>query len=591
MPRTHIRTTAKASWTDEQLQAALDAIRRGEKIRAVGRRFNIHEATLRKRLKTGLAGGPAMGKKAVFKNFQEEEICSHLLHLAKLFYGVTLTELRRMAFEYAEQNKIKHNFNKTTKLAGKDWAQGFLKRNPQLSLRKPEATSINRILAFNKEAVKKFFTNLETVMDKYKFPASRIFNVDETGISTVQKPPSIIGPKGQKQVGSATSLERGRNITVCCAMSATGMFLPPMFIFPGVRATAGMKRGGPAETIYEMSQSGWMTDELFRTWLRHFVLHTKSSKEEPTLLLLDNHASHTSLAAYEFCRDNGIVVVSFPPHTSHRLQPLDLTFFGPLKAAYNRECSLFLKNNGFQKICKEDVPALFKSSFEKTAGVSKAVTGFGKPGIYPLNPDVFTDDDFLPAAVGAMPEVIEKEPDLEIPATHTSKGNQHVPITQISPVPQPSTSKSAGIQNPKRRPKQHSEILTATPRKTILEELDKKRKKRVEAADIRVKKTKEDNKKKKAKKVLRFTDDSSSNGEEENITLRDLVDDDEMDDLTLDVNQGEKNDTNNKCLFCGEFGKDNELWYRCVLCSGWVHSDCSAVDTPENFVCDYCQSK
>jgi hypothetical protein len=45
-------------------------------------------------------------------------------------------------------------------------------------------------------------------MDKYKFESSRIYNMDETGISTVQKPGKILGPTGQKQVGSATSWER-----------------------------------------------------------------------------------------------------------------------------------------------------------------------------------------------------------------------------------------------------------------------------------------------------------------------------------------------------------------------------------------------
>ncbi|KAJ8892397.1 hypothetical protein PR048_004977 [Dryococelus australis] len=83
--------------------------------------------------------------KTVFNKIQEAEISSHLLLPEKLFYGIALTGLRRMAYEYAERNDIRHNFYQTTKLAGKDWALGFLKRNSQLSLRKPEATSINKM--------------------------------------------------------------------------------------------------------------------------------------------------------------------------------------------------------------------------------------------------------------------------------------------------------------------------------------------------------------------------------------------------------------------------------------------------------------
>lgn len=57
--------------------------------------------------------------------------------------------LRKAAFEYAERNKMKHPFNTVKKEAGKDWFYGFLKRNPEISIRVPEATSINRITAFN----------------------------------------------------------------------------------------------------------------------------------------------------------------------------------------------------------------------------------------------------------------------------------------------------------------------------------------------------------------------------------------------------------------------------------------------------------
>ena len=67
-------------------------------------------------------------------------LCIRSEYCHKLFFGVTLTELRRMAYEYAERNNIKHNFNKATKLVGKDWAQAFIKINPQVSLRKPSST-------------------------------------------------------------------------------------------------------------------------------------------------------------------------------------------------------------------------------------------------------------------------------------------------------------------------------------------------------------------------------------------------------------------------------------------------------------------
>ena len=92
-------------------------------------------------------------------------------------------------------------------MAEKDWFYGFKKRHPNISLRKPESTSINRITAFNETEVKMFFNNLEALIIKYQFDDNHIYNGDETGISNVQRNSRILALKGQKQVGIAVSGE------------------------------------------------------------------------------------------------------------------------------------------------------------------------------------------------------------------------------------------------------------------------------------------------------------------------------------------------------------------------------------------------
>jgi hypothetical protein len=39
--------------------------------------------------------------------------------------------------------------------------------------------------------------------------------------------------------------------------------------------------------------------------------------------------------ALDFCKKNGIVLLSFPPHCTHKLQPLDRAVFGPFKKMIN----------------------------------------------------------------------------------------------------------------------------------------------------------------------------------------------------------------------------------------------------------------
>ncbi|XP_031330778.1 uncharacterized protein LOC116161535 [Photinus pyralis] len=456
--------------------------------------------------------------------------------MAKRFYGITAVELRRLAFQYAEKNEIQHRFNTETKIAGFDWLQGFLKRNPKITLRKPEATSLSRIEGFNKDDVKLFFQNLEAVMTKFKFGASRIYNCDETGITTVQKPGMILGPKGQKQVGVAVSLERGKNVTVHCAFSASGNYIPPLFIYPRKRISPQLSSGGPDGAIYKCSDNGWINEDIFYSWLDHFKKHTKPTEDDQVLLVMDNHCSHKSLRMYDFCKQNFITVVTIPPHTSHRLQPLDVAFYSPLKSAFNRECDLFMKANQQAKITPYDLASLFNKAYQRIATIEKAASGFRATGIFPLDPERFTDEDFAPAVHNTIeiPNVIENENDvsfdsqngdqnanqferniLDEPSTSTGITSQNKEKTRIEmatrqllfPGDFSTTSKSAmnsasdsnasatcskeskikhhfgdiipqsqpTISKPTNRRKQHSQIMTSTPMKAVFEEQEKKR--------------------------------------------------------------------------------------------------------------------
>jgi hypothetical protein len=63
----------------------------------------------------------------------------HIILLPKLFDGVTVVDLRKLTFTYAERLKVAHNFCKDTNLAGRDWLEWFMRRNRGISLRRPQA--------------------------------------------------------------------------------------------------------------------------------------------------------------------------------------------------------------------------------------------------------------------------------------------------------------------------------------------------------------------------------------------------------------------------------------------------------------------
>lgn len=116
--------------------------------------------------------------------------------------------------------------------AGSDWLGVFLKCHQILAIRTAEATSLSHSTSFNKNNVAEFFNNLREVFERYHFSANDVYNVDETGVTTVQKPTKVVVGCGTKQAGKMTSAERGSVVTMCCAVNATGgTVVTPFFIF------------------------------------------------------------------------------------------------------------------------------------------------------------------------------------------------------------------------------------------------------------------------------------------------------------------------------------------------------------------------
>lgn len=207
-----------------------------------------------------------------------------------------------------------------------------------MSLRTPRPTSIARASGFNRPIVQLFFDKYESVLAKYKFTPEKIYNMDETGVSSVHTPPKVIASRKLKQVGGITSTERGFNTTMLACINAVGNSIPPVFVFPRVNFKNHMLHGAPPGSLGTCHISGWSNSDVFLEFLNHFIKHVKPSKDDKVLLIMDNHESHISIDAIELARENGIIMLTIPPHTSHKLQPLDRGVFGPFKTYYNDAC-------------------------------------------------------------------------------------------------------------------------------------------------------------------------------------------------------------------------------------------------------------
>lgn len=152
-----------------------------------------------------------------------------------------------------------------------------------------------------------------------------------------------VAVKGSKQVCQMTSGERGTLLTACCFISGSGNTLPPALIFPRKIFKPFMTSTSLSGTLGLAHPSGWMTKELFVEVMAHFIKWTQSSKDNPNLLIYDNHESHLSMPVIEMARESGVTILTLPPHCSHKLQPLDVGVFGPFKNYYSSEADKWLR--------------------------------------------------------------------------------------------------------------------------------------------------------------------------------------------------------------------------------------------------------
>jgi hypothetical protein len=52
------------------------------------------------------------------------------------------------------------------------------------------------------------------------------------------------------------------------------------------------------------------------------------------MLLFNGHESHVTLEAVQYCKDNKVILLCLPSHSTHILQPLDIGVFSPLAISY-----------------------------------------------------------------------------------------------------------------------------------------------------------------------------------------------------------------------------------------------------------------
>ncbi len=338
--------------------------------------------------------------------------------------------------------------------------------------------------------------------------------------------------KGKKQVGSVTSAERGELVTVVCAVNAAGNATPPMFIFPRVKFKDCFMIGAPPGAKGTSTRTGWMNEDTWAEFLDHLIQHTNCTPDRPMLLILDNLKAHISLKAVEIAKSNGIVLLTLPPHTSHRMQPLDVTVFGPFKTQCSRALDGWMRSNPGKTVSIYQIAGLVNEAFMSAVTPRNITSGFRSSGIFPYNRYIFPDEAFAPSMVSDRPNpelqpATADDPDGPPPAddppaadnalADANPSTVHGPHGCASPADSdvPRVPSQPGYVSPReilplpkcpprtqtKRKRVKTAILTDTPEKQAIERLIKKDKINWEGKSKEIAKKRENRKRKQPKRI------------------------------------------------------------------------------------------
>lgn len=138
-----------------------------------------------------------------------------------------------------------------------------------------------------------------------------------------------------------------------------------------------------------------MTAELFPNVLEHIQENLNCTPENPILLTLHNHSSHVSYPTIEYCKNNGIVLLSLPPHCTHRMQPLDVAIFSPFKSSMRNAMKHHIESSKrLTAVNVQSLPFLSTAPFNHAFSRSNIISAFNSAGIWPLDKDKFSSFDY-----------------------------------------------------------------------------------------------------------------------------------------------------------------------------------------------------
>ena len=376
---------------ESRIQVALHHIEGLNKpnIKACARTYNVPYQRLLARYK----GRPSLSERRPngrkLDEAQESALCRYIDYLDSIYIPPSRQDIAATANEILTAGHVDPSSPAPT--IGGHWLNRFMKRHPEYHIRRQRAMDIERKKCLDKDTAREFFAKYQEVITSHGIPPEDIWNFDETGFNIgVGRDRWIITREPKRQISSGINSNR-EYATVIEAISATGIAIAPTVI---LSAKLLMHRWFDivGDKGIAVTETSYLNNALAIQWIMEFYKATsKITRGTYRLLVYDGFGSHITWNFVNFCEKHKSIVCILPPHSSHILQPLDVSVF----SAYKHWHSKWVYDatvSGYSKITKDDFLGALAQIRQQTFKPSTVKLGFRLTGLWPINPTLVIDE-------------------------------------------------------------------------------------------------------------------------------------------------------------------------------------------------------
>jgi hypothetical protein len=299
---------------------------------------------------------PKPGHPVLFSSVIENVFVEYINLVGAWGFPFNEYDIRLLAKGYLDEKQIEmpqlHG-----NMPGVDWVKNFVERHKdQISLR--QATNISRQRAKVTPAIiDEFFANAEEELKNC--PPENIMNYDETCLSDDPGTKTFVYKRGTKHPERIVNNNPKSNISIMFSGTASGHVFPCYVVYKATEMWSSWTSGGPPGTLYNRSKSGWFDNTCFTDWFKKVVIPYCRRQEGKKVIIGDNLSSHFSPEVLQLCRKYDIAFKCLPTNTTHIMQPLDVSYFAPLKKSWRTILLDWKRTEG------RYIPALKKECFPR----------------------------------------------------------------------------------------------------------------------------------------------------------------------------------------------------------------------------------